>query len=230
MQKKSRWKAFFVLSTPVSVGEVKSVPNIEFVVESHDKIRKISGINVTAPKMSHIDAVNYAEITCNRCVDYPCFLTGVPVTASLRQMSELGAKTAVKTGFAFMSADVLIAKRADLDITTQAFQRALLGEDLTLALQLAHFRRGMLARDVIEKIRELYQILELEDPSIAEAYKYVRHLVSHPKLTWSAEEAKEILGKPYFDPSAPQDLRKIESDALKIEKQARSIIQNKLRK
>lgn len=228
--KKTQWKASFILSTSVPVREVKSLKGIEFVIE--DKARsEITGINIITPEMTYLSAVTYAEIICNRCVDYLSFLSRLPVIASLRQMNEI-SKIAVKSGYAMFSANAILAKRKDLDITNPAFQRALRNEDMKLALQLAHFRRGMLAKDVIEKIREFFQVLELERSPATETYKYVRHLVSHPELskTKSVEEAIKIIGKPYLDPSAPQDLRKMEKDASAIEKEARSIIQNKLKR
>lgn len=226
--KKSQWKASFILSTPVAVMDVKSLKGIEFVIE--DKDRKITGINVITPEMSHVSAVTYAGIICSRCVDYLSFSSGIPVTASLRQINEIGSKVAIRTGFVECSFNLIIAKRVDVDITIAAFQRVLQNEDIKLGLQLAHFRRGMLAKDVVEKIREFYQVLELEGAPAAETYRYVRHLVSHPELTKrkSVEEAIKIIGKPYFDPSAPRDLRNIARDASAIEKEARLIIQSRL--
>ncbi len=226
--KELEWKASFILSTPVLVGKVTSPKGIEFEID--DKSQKITGINIFTPAMTQFSAINYAEIICNRCVDYLSFVSRLPVSASLRQITEIGVESGIKRGLALFPVDTLFAKRIDVDVTMPAFQRVIQNKDTRLALQLAHFRRGLRTNDVIEKIREFYQVLELEESKVTEKFRYVRHLVSHPELTnkKAVEEATELIGKPYLDPSVPRDLQNLSSDVQKIEKKARAIIQSKL--
>jgi hypothetical protein len=66
--------------------------------------------------------------------------------------------------------------------------------------------------------------------SSSKKYRYVRNLVSHPKLNKSCvvSQATARFGKPYIDPSSPEDLDKLREDAKSLMEKAKEALLNKL--
>lgn len=108
--KTSLWKATFTLSTPLFIGQVKGTKEIEFITEPYNQDRRIIGTNVITPKMTLINAISYAELNCNRCIDYLSFLSDLPLYASLKQMNTLDSKTD-GAGSADLSSQFFIPKK-----------------------------------------------------------------------------------------------------------------------
>jgi hypothetical protein len=229
-----KWKAVFKLVPErIGVSQVKDLPDVKLLTDVIGNNRYITSIEITTPDSSFVDAINYSKLIANRCVDMISYIVGFGVSCSLSQINEIGPPGTVKTGAVFCTIDAVLSKMQNVDITTTSFSNALQNRDRKLVRQLSHYRLGLLSSDIVEKIREFYQVLEDEytknHPSI-EKYKYVRHLVSHPELTKSRskEEAEKIVGKSYFDPSAPEDICALERHLEEIKNNAEQLIKSKI--
>jgi hypothetical protein len=190
-------------------------------------------MEITTPNLSFVDAINYSRIIANRCTDILSFIVGYGVSCSLKQINEIGSEVGkVKTGAVFMSADAFIVKPEEVDMTKPSFSRILRNQDDKLARQLSHYRRGVSSTDVIDQIREYYQIIEDEygkNDQRTKKYTFVRHLVNHPYLNDpnAAAAATTIVGKPYLDPSAPSDILALKAELDTLKNEAIKIIKAK---
>ena len=229
-----KWRAVFKLVPDgVGVAQVKDLPEVRLVTEVKGNNKYITSIEITTPDLSFVDAVTYSKLVANRCVDMISYIIGRGVSCSLGQITEIGPPGTVKTGRAFYGVDALLSTLQNVDITTASFSDVLQNKNTKLARQLSHYRRGVASSDVVEQIREFYQVLEDEYPEnhpFMQKYRYVRHLVSHAELTdkRSKEEAKKIVGKPYLDPSAPEDMRALETHLDEIKNKAEQVIRSKI--
>jgi hypothetical protein len=231
-QKTCRWKASFVVNPPVKVSGIKDLPDIKLKTKTEGNQTHIIGIEITTPDQQFVDALNHATLVANRCTDYLTLICGFGVATNITQINEIGKPEDLKNGAAFLKADLVISRVKEIDLTNSRFLDILNLKDDRLARQLSHYRRGIASRDIIERIREYYLVIEDEYPSdhpFLERYKYVRHLVSHPELNAakSADEARRLLGKTYFDPSVPQDLAALERNLADIKDTATKIIEAK---
>jgi hypothetical protein len=231
--KKCKWNAIFNLEPRIIVAKVKSLPDVKLLTVLNGTSTFITEIEITAPELSFIEATKYSEEKANRCADIISFTTGFSVSCTLRQINEVGTAGTVKTGAATYGVAATFYRPQEVNITTPKFSNILHYKDEKLARQLSHFRKGISSSDMVQKIREFYQVVEDEyskhHPFI-EKYKYVRDLVSHPEMTFnrSKAEAKKIVGKEYFDPSSPQDMAALEIHLEQIEGEAERIIKSKI--
>lgn len=236
--KKCKWNAVFNLEPPrIIVAKVKSLPDVKLRTDS-DGTTFITEIEITTPELSFLDATNYSEEKANRCADIISFLTGLSVSCTLRQINEIGPAGTVRTGATTFEVDAVFAKAQEVDLTAPKISDVLYNKNEKLARQLSHYRRGILSSNVVQKIREFYQVVEDEYPRegrekdhpIIEKYKYVRILLSHPEMNQerSKAEAKEIVGKEYFDPSSPEDMAALKTHQEQIKNEAERIIKSKI--
>jgi len=236
LETKKRWKARFSIHPDgIAVSKVLNLPDVTLVTESGGGSTSVTSIEITTPILSFVDAINNSQRMANRCTDILSFVSGYGVTCSLNQINEIGDGGAAKTGAIDFSADASIVKPEEVDLTRPAFLRVIKEKDEKLARQLSHFRRGISSLDIIEQIREFYQIMEDEygenDPK-TEEYKYVRHLVSHPDLCRPDAKAAAIamLGKSYLDPSEPNDMSALSNHLANLKNDAKSIIESKIQR
>ena len=232
--KKCKWKAVFKLEPKrILVLKVKDFPEVKLVTDSDGRNTSITSIEVITPELSFVEAINHSKLKANRCIDMISFISGFGVSCTLKQINELGTSGTPKTGATFCSADAVISKPQEVNITTTAFSNVLQGMNEKLARQLSHYRRGLSSIDIVEQIREFYQVVEDEYPNnhpFRKKYKNVRHLVSHAELAdpRSKSEAMKILGKTYFDPSAPTDMTTLVTHLKQIKDEAERIIKSKI--
>jgi hypothetical protein len=229
-----KWIAVFKLTPErIGVAQVKDLPNVKLLTDVTGNNKYITSLEITTPDLSFVDAINYSKLIANRCGDIISYIVGFGVSCSLSQINEIGPSGTIKTGAVFLLADAVLSKMQNVDITTTSFSGVLENKDRKLARQLSHYRRGLSSSDTIEKIREFYQVLDDEypkdHPSI-QKYRYVRHLVSHPELTKdrSIEEAEKIFGRPYLDPSAPEDIQALQKHLNEIKYEAEQLIKAKI--
>lgn len=232
--KKCKWNAIFNLKpSRIIVAKVNSLPDVKLRTDS-DGTTFITSIEITTPELSFLDAIKHSEEKANRCADIISFITGLPVSCTLRQINEIGPAGTVRTGAVpFTGGADLACMPQEVDLTAPRIYDVLYNKNKKLARQLSHYRRGISSSDVIQKIREFYQVVEDEyskhHPFI-EKYKYVRILLSHPEMDRerSKAEAKKIVGKEYFDPSSPQDMTALEIHLKQIKDEAERIIKSKI--
>lgn len=226
----NQWKVIFITTPKVVVSKVLNLPNVTLVTESDERNTSITSIEITTPDLSFVDAINYSQLMANRCADILSFISGYGVVCSLKQINEIGGDIGTpKMGAVMFTADALFVKPTEVNLTRPAFLGVIKEKDEKLARQLSHLRRGISSSDLIEQIREFYQIIEDEygeNDHRTEQYKYVRHLVNHAELTRakSKEEAIRILGKPYLDPSQPSDISVLSHHLASLKKDAFDII------
>lgn len=228
-----KWKAVFrIVPDGVVVAGVKDIPEIRLITQEGNN-KRVTSIEIATPDLSFVDAVAYSKLIANRCVDLISYIVGRGVSCSLTQITEIGPLGIVKEGHAFWNLDTLLATPQYIDITTASFSDVLQNKKAELARQLSHYRRGIASSDIIEQIREFYQIIEDEYPKnhqFIEKHRYVRHLVSHAELKepHSKQEATKLIGKPYLDPSAPEDIDALRSHLGEIKHEAELIIKSKI--
>lgn len=217
----ARWKAIFELNNPVKINSVKNTGDIKFILEED----KIIEMEITTPIMDQDNAVLYVKMMCNRVLDVIASLSGINAEAFYRGMTEI-TDNPIKRVHAAIKVTSTLIRLIDLDLTTENIRNILQNKDSKLVRQVAHYRRGLLSEDIVEKIREFYLVLEDENQDIADKYKYIRHVVSHPKVDHqkSKEEAIKLLGKPYFDPSSEKDINILKNEMEKLQIEARNIL------
>jgi hypothetical protein len=231
----SQWKARFNLHrNGVIVSRVTDLsPDVTLVTQSDGCNTHVVSIEIVTPGLSLLDAIDRSQLIANRCADVLSFISGFGVTCSLGQINEINGELGITEGGVMSSATADLAKPEEVDLTKPAFQRVMQEKDAKLALQLSHFRRGLSSSDVIDQIKEFYQVIEGEygknDPRF-DRYRYVRNLVSHPELNDPnvKNTAIALVGKTYLDPSEPQDLSALMTDLKNIKTEARNIIQLKI--
>lgn len=228
-----KWKATFKLRPDIEVKQIRDLPDVRLITKDRKNRKRMTGIEVTTPDLSFVDAINYSTLLANRCADIISYTNGIGVSCSLKQINEIGPAGEVKTGGAFLSCNAILVKPQEIDIANTAFLNVLRSKDEKLSRQLSHYRRAIASSDIVEKLREFYLVLEDEYPKnhrIRHKYKYARNLVSHAKLIWpeSAREAKRILGKPYLDPSAPSDMQALQRHVDDIKGEAKKCIETKI--
>jgi hypothetical protein len=231
-----KWKAVFKLVPErIGVAQVKDLPNVKLVIDVTENEKYITSLEITTPDSSFVDAINYSELIANRCVDIISYRVGFGVSCSLSQINEIGSPRAVKTGAIIRLSDAMVTKMQNIDITTSSFSGVLQNKDERLARQLSHYRRGLSSSDISKKILEFYQVLEDEyydgNRPFQQKYGYVRNLVTHPELTRNRteiEKAEKLIGKPYFDPSSPQDSKAFEEQLHQIKCDAENVLKKKL--
>ncbi len=233
--KKCKWNATFDLEPRIIVAKVNSLPDVKLLTVLDGSSTFITSIEITTPELSFIDATKYARTKANRCADIISFITTFPISCTLRQINEIGPAGTVRTGAATFEVTSHLYRPQEVDMTTAKFSDVLYNKDEKLARQLSYFRRGISSFDIVQKIREFYQVVEDEyacaqDHPFIKKYKYVRDLVSHPEMTRprSKAEAKKIVGKEYFDPSSPQDMAALEAHLEQIKGEAERIIKSKI--
>jgi len=231
----SEWRAKFSINPDgVIVSKVLNLPDVTLVTEFDGSNNRIISVEIITPNFPLFDAIDYLQRIANRCTDILSFISGYGVSCVLRQMNEInGEDGTAKTGIVPISFDAALAKPEEVDLTKPAFLRVIEEKDEKLARQLSHFRLGISSSNIIEQIREYYQIIEDEygqdDPRLVK-YKWVRDLLMHAKLDHkkAIAEALKIVGKPYFDPSAPKDISALSTHLIDIKTKARHIIRSKV--
>lgn len=233
-EKPCKWQASFRLSPPILLGEIRNTTDIRIVKDSNAPNARASRIEIVTPELSYEDARNYALEVTNRVTDYLSFLKRFPVGAILSNIGQiLPADSRIHMrGYATLRARATVERPVNLDMAVKPIAQIIGGQEAKLARQLSRYRRALETDDVINRVREAYQIIEDEgtDREFLSKYRYVRHLVSHPELAdhRAASQATERFGKPYIDPSSPEDLAKLDEDAKSILKKAEEILLSKL--
>jgi hypothetical protein len=218
----------------VLANTVKDLPQIRLLTQIVENNTYITSIEITTPELPFIGAVEYSSHRANLCVALISFYVGRGISCTLQQMNEIGTPGSVKEGAKFFTINSILEAPRDIDITLTQFSNALEGKDQILTRQLGHYRKGIASSDAIKRILEFYQVLEDEYPkqniSFRQKYGYVRDLLSHAKLDreTSRKKAENLVGKPYFDPSSPQDLKALEKQARQIECDAENVLKLKL--
>ena len=230
-----RWQAKFTLAPPLLLDEVQNLPELKIIKENDEPNAKWTRIEVTTPNLpSFIEAILYAREKCNRCTDFLTFLKGFPVRATLSNITQVGLTGSVVTGCAPLSLDMIIDGPHYIDLIGEAIAEVIQGSEPKLARQLSHYRRAIETDDTINKIRELYLVVEDEYGEACqflEQYRYVRNILSHPELTksdYSISKAKNRFGRTYIDPSCPKDLDELKQDADELLRKAKEIVRSKL--
>lgn len=234
---KNLWKARFIVHpNGIAVSKVLNLPDVTLVTESIGGSTRVTSVEITTPILSLVDAKRYSQRMANRCADILSFISGYGVTCYLKQMNEIGGEVGTaKAGTISVSFDASLERPEEVDLTKPAFLRVIQEKDEKLARQLSHFRRGISSLDIIEQIREFYQIVEDEygesHPKTAK-YRYVRHIVSHPELVTTNAKAAAIqmMGKSYLDPSEPNDVSVLSNHLVDLKKDALNIIRSKTQK
>lgn len=226
-----RWQANFTLVPPLMLDKVQNLPELRIIKENDEPNAK--RIEVTTPNLpSFIEALLYAREKCNRCTDFLTLLKGFLVRATLSNITQIGPTGSV--GYAPLSLDVIIDGHQDIDLTGEAIAKVIQGNEPKLARQLSHYRRAIETDDIINKIRELYLVVEDDYDKTCQflkQYAYVRTILSHPELTESREsgsKAKNRFGKTYIDPSSPKDLDELKQDTNELLRKAEEIVRGKL--
>lgn len=233
MEEKCKWQAYFSLNPPVTCSTVKSLPEVNIITEGDTPNVRATGLQITTPELTHEDARQYAIEIANRCADYLTFLKQFPVGASLHNITQLRPPGTPKTGYVDIAARVMIEKREDVDLTGERVSKIIGGSEAKLNRQLSHYRRAIETDDPINKIRELFQVIEDEygkgHPFVQES-KWARHIVSHPRLddAEAVAQAVQKFGRPYVDPSKPQDLAKLTTEAENMRREAERILRSKI--
>lgn len=212
------------------------MPDVTLVTDSDGRNTSVISIEIITPVLSFLDAINYSQRMANRCTDVLSFISGYGVACSLKQINEIGEEVgAAKIGAIFFSVGGLLVKPGEVDLTKPAFSRVIQEKDKKLARQFSHFRLGISSLDVIEQIREFYQIIEDEygenDPK-TQKYKCLRNLLSHPELIKPESKAAAIamVGKSYLDPSEPSDISVLLKHLVNLKNDAMCIIESKIQK
>lgn len=228
-----QWRAIFNFHSPVHEKSIVGTEGIEFNTENVNESIAIKGFSIITPSLEYDRAKNYANEKANRIFDYMSAIHNYAIKGYLSNMTEhkpLGEK---KTGIVQMNGSLVIHKSENLDFSKKSFEDVFNGKDEKFQRQLSHFRNGLEVDNIITKILEFYKIIEDEynkQHPFIEENKYIRHLMSHPELTYEKhkESAIDKLGKQYFDPSNPEDIEKLKKDVEVIKNEARKIIKNKI--
>jgi hypothetical protein len=224
-----RWKARFRLSPSVLLGKIKNTADVRIVKESNDPNARASVLEIVTPELAYEDARNYALEVANRVADYLSFLKQSSVGATLFNINQIpprGSKIRIKVPFATRR---LVDRPTNIDMSAKPIAQITGEQEAQLARQLSHYRRALETDDVITRVREAYQVIEEDEITyrqFLDNYRYVRHLVSHPKLSKSCAvyQAKKRFGKSYINPSSPEDLAKLCEDAKNLMEKAKEIL------
>jgi len=230
--KRCRWKVNFSLTDKVLAKTIVDLPDIKLLTEVVRNNTYITAIEIATPELSFAEATEFSSLAANRCCDLISFVIGRGVSCTLQQINEIGPPGAVKGGFKLFTVGTIIEAPKDFDLSTAPFLRVLEDEDQKLARQLSHYRRGIASLDIIEKVREFYQVLEDETGSqFKEKYQWLRDLVSHPELTRSTaskQKATERVRKTYVDLSSPRDIKTLQKQLEQIKLDAKMSLGRKL--
>jgi hypothetical protein len=92
--------------------------------------------------------------------------------------------------------------------------------------QVAHFQKGAVSTNPVERYREFYQVLEDEPAQINLMEKALRHAVNHPLLSKSkfSNEVSRMFGVPYFDPLNDGHVKIIGAQAEELGRRALEIL------
>jgi hypothetical protein len=196
-----------------------------------DKI-KLKGFSIFTPELTFMEAINHVKEKANRFSDYISAIHNIPITFHLISMVKNVGGIRERTRMS-PEINVRVYKPEKLDLNKASFKKVYQNNDIKLARQLAHFRRGLETEDIITKIREFYLIVEDEygkENHFCKKFSYARHLQAHPYIADQnlLPKVKTLLRKDYMDPSNPQDIEVIKKDETIIEKEAINIIKNKL--
>lgn len=228
-----QWRAIFNLQSPIHEKGIVEIEGIEFNTENVNETIVIKGFSIITPTLEYDKAKNYAMEKANRIFDYISAIHNYAIKGYLSNMTEEKPQGETKTGIIQINLSSVIHKPEYLDFSKKSLENILNGTDIKFQRQLSHFRTGLEVDHIITKIQEFYKIIEDEydeQHPFNKENKYIRHLISHPELTHKQHKksAEDKLGKPYFDPSNPEDREKIKKDVEKIKNEARKIIKNKL--
>lgn len=122
--------------------------------------------------------------------------------------------------------DSILGKTANplIDITN-----SLSITDIKFWRQIAHYHRGNITKDPVERYREFYHVLE-DDNQENMTEKALRHALSHPMLTYPAtvSEVTRVLGNAYFDPMSQKHLDIVRQYADNLQEKAKAIFLGKI--
>ncbi len=225
---KIKWIVYIKLAPPIPVKTFKDLPSIKFLVKKENSINFIDGLKIITPKMFEKEVEEYAGELANRCADYISFQTNHYTSCFLSRIEGEVIKGTKQVSFSIPITGTIISNTT-IDITSNGFRKLTSKRNIRLRRQLANFREGLKSVNPIDRIRNFHNILEDEGQS-PNKYKFVRHLVSHPKLTRkkAVNYVKKIFDRNYIDPSKPSDINKLVHISFEIKDRAKQIINKKL--
>lgn len=209
-----------------------------------DKVR-LKGFKIITPELTFEEAIYYTKGKVNIFSAYISAIQEIPIRTHLVNITKKGESREM-TRTATINANV--CKPEKLDLNKIPFQ------DKKLVRQLSHFGRA-LDGDIIDKIREYWQVIEDEESpepdEFVNNHSWVRNFVSHPIIrnydSWSDKEIScikkctgkifrrsskkktKFLGRDYIDPSSPKDMIGLKQELIAIEEKAREIIRHELK-
>lgn len=225
------WQAKFHINPHINVREIKNLSNIRLIKDSDNNASKAIELDVTITARTHEDARKEAIELANKCAAFLTFKKRFLVSATLLNINRLRPSGITMTGYGNLSVRGNIDNYDNIDLTAEPFLGLINNNEAKLYRQLWHYHRAFETDDVINKIRELYQVIEDEYNNTSDfikSHKWVRHLVSHPELNdpVTAEQALKSIGKEYLDPS--QDLSNLKAEVSEIQKEAEKILEGKI--
>jgi hypothetical protein len=158
-----KWQTIFRLSPPILLGEIGNTADVRLIKDSDDPNARASRIEIVTPELSYEDARNYALEVANRVTDYLSFVKQSPVGATLsnikQQIPPADSKFRFQEHFATRR---VVDRPTNVDMAARPIAQIIGGQETKLARQLSHYKRALQTDDVINKVREAYQIIEDE--------------------------------------------------------------------
>lgn len=234
--KKSKWEAHFTFQSNIYEKSITPVKDLYFEInldtEKVDEGIHFKGFSIITPILTIKEAKSFAQEKANRILDYMSAIHNYSIEASFNLISEIKPPGELKLVESTFTINGILYKSIDLNLNDESLKNLLGGKNVKLMKQLSHYRRGLKTDDIINKIRDFYLIIEDDYPTnhpFRKKYSYIRHLQSHPRTIKRARKfALRLLGKDYMDPSNPNDLEKIKTDAEAIKREAKKIIDSNL--
>jgi len=225
------WQAKFHINPHINVREIKNLPNIRLIKDSDNNDAKAIELEVTITARTYEDARKKAIEIANKCAAFLTFKKRFLVAATLLNIHRFRPSGITMSGYGNLSVTGNIDNYDNIDLTAEPLLGIINNNEAKLSRQLSHYHRALETDDVINKIRELYQVIEDEHNNTSDfikSHKWVRHFVSHPELNdpVMAEQALKFIGKEYLDPS--QDLSKLKAEVSEMQKEAEKILEGKI--
>jgi len=155
------------------------------------------------------------------------YLLNRPMKTECRLFEQIDPPSPIKQGQISIGMGIDLHKPVDMPVQTDILQQ----DDSTMK-QLHFYNRAVKAQDVIQEIRDLYQILEEETRrntyTAPDEMRYIRNAVSHPACDNSAVKdfLRHNIGVDSIDLTNPDHISFLKAKASEIKHEAKRIIES----
>ena len=234
---------YFELTEPVSISGIKKSSDDITIEFNKSNNNQLIGFRIKVKDFQSDKDISKAYQRAFRLTTLISLKTGMFIFHKRPRKIVNDQITASEVG---ISMDAILTKLVNLDMTDNEISK-FVDNDHKINQQVAHFANGQKAlhdANYAEAIKEFYQVIEYENLTHLEKYKYLRHGVSHVELNKpkTIDKLKDKFGiicienpnsilKPkgkYVDITSPDVQEIIEKEAKKLREEVIQYIDTKL--